>query len=133
MLDEALERHRERLAVAVDVRGGRVTTAGWTETTAVDAATAARELDRRGVATVVYTDADRDGTLEGADVETVERIARELERARLICSGGIAALTDLRALRGLEAAPLAGVIVGKALYERRFTLAEAQAAVGETD
>jgi phosphoribosylformimino-5-aminoimidazole carboxamide ribotide isomerase len=133
MLDAALERHGDRVAVAVDVRDGRVTTAGWTQTTDVDAASAARDLDRRGVATVVYTDADRDGTLEGPDVGAVARIARELERGRLICSGGIASVSDLEALRDLDAPALSGVIVGKALYERRFTLAQAREAVGEAD
>jgi phosphoribosylformimino-5-aminoimidazole carboxamide ribotide isomerase len=133
MLEAALERYGDRVAVAVDVRDGRVATAGWTETTALQAAEAARELERRGVTTVVYTDADRDGTLDGPDVDGVRRVADAMEHGRLICSGGIGTLADLEALRGLGAPELSGVIVGKALYEGRFTIAEAAAAVGETD
>jgi phosphoribosylformimino-5-aminoimidazole carboxamide ribotide isomerase len=131
LLDAALERHGDRVAVAIDVRGGRVTTEGWTETTDLAAGERARALESRGVATLVYTDADRDGTLEGPDLEGIRAVAGALEAARLICSGGIAAVRDLEDLRELGAPALEGVIVGKALYEARFTVADAAAALGE--
>jgi len=129
LLAAALERHGDRLAVAVDVRGGRVSTEAWTQTGDRDARTTVTELAGQGVSTIVYTDADRDGMLEGADLEQVRAVAAAAGRSDFVYSGGIGALADLEALAQER---IHGVIVGKALYERRFTVAEAQAALGET-
>lgn len=129
LLGTALERHRERLAVAVDVRGGRLATHGWTRTTELEGREAVRRLRDRGVKTLVYTDAERDGTLEGPDLEDVAAVAGAAGGGRLIYSGGVARLEDLERLAALDATALDGVIVGKALYEGRFTVAEAQAAL----
>jgi phosphoribosylformimino-5-aminoimidazole carboxamide ribotide isomerase len=112
----------------VDVRGGHVSTAGWTETSSVRAVEAIAELQRRGVRNFVYTDVDRDGMLGGLDVEDVARVA-EAVSGELLYSGGIGAIADLEGLAELRLPQLAGVIVGKALYERRFTVAEAKAAL----
>jgi phosphoribosylformimino-5-aminoimidazole carboxamide ribotide isomerase len=116
------------VVVSVDVRGGKIATAGWTEVSDLPAADAFRHLHDRGVASFVYTDADRDGALEGPSLDDVRAIAGAV-RGRFLYAGGIGALDDLRALRGLRQVNLAGVICGKALYERRFTIAEAQAAL----
>jgi phosphoribosylformimino-5-aminoimidazole carboxamide ribotide isomerase len=124
-LDAVLARLGERAVVSVDVRGGEVATAGWTETTGRRAEEVFPRLAERGVRSFVYSDVDRDGMLEGPDVEEVGRVA-ELVDGSLVYSGGVGDLGHLRALRGL---PLAGVIVGKALYEGRFTVAEGQAAL----
>jgi phosphoribosylformimino-5-aminoimidazole carboxamide ribotide isomerase len=133
LLAQALERHGERVAVAVDVRTGRVATHGWTETTDADPEAVVERLEREGLRTIVYTDADRDGTMDGPDLETIAGLAKAVTGARLICSGGIGDLSDLEAVAGLNAEALDGVIVGKALYEGRFTVAEARAALGEDD
>jgi phosphoribosylformimino-5-aminoimidazole carboxamide ribonucleotide (ProFAR) isomerase len=85
-------------------------------------------LQRLGVTRFVYTNIDRDGMLEGPDLEEVERIGHAI-RGRFLYSGGIGALDDLRALKGLRLLNLAGVISGKALYEGRFGVAEGQAAL----
>jgi phosphoribosylformimino-5-aminoimidazole carboxamide ribotide isomerase len=124
-LDAALAAHGERVAVAVDVREGRVAAAGWTERLEERPVAALARLGDHGVRTLVYTDVDRDGLLAGPDVDRVAELV-EASPADLVYSGGIGALDHLRALAAL---PLAGVIVGKALYERRFTVAEAQAAL----
>ena len=79
----------------------------------------------------MYTDVDRDGMLEGPDVEALGRIAAAASPARLTYSGGIGSLQDLRSLGALGTGALDEVISGKALYERRFTVAEAQAALDE--
>ena len=129
LLDAALERHRERLAVAVDVRRGRLATHGWTRTAEVDGRDAVRRLRDRGVQALVYTDAERDGTMEGPDLDDVAAVARAAQGGRLIYSGGVAHLEDLERLAALGGPALDGVIVGKALYERRFTVAEAQRAL----
>jgi phosphoribosylformimino-5-aminoimidazole carboxamide ribotide isomerase len=127
-LDEIVAAYGPRVVVSVDVRGGKIATAGWTEVTDMPAVHAIERLRDRGVASFVYTDADRDGALDGPSLEDVATIARA-ERGHFLYAGGVGALDHLRALRDLRQVNLAGVIVGKALYERRFTIAEAQAAL----
>jgi phosphoribosylformimino-5-aminoimidazole carboxamide ribotide isomerase len=128
LLDEAVSRFATRLIVSVDVRGGNVSTAGWTETTQLPAVEAIVRLQDRGVRGFVYTDADRDGMLDGPDLDDVRRIS-DAVRGRFIYSGGIGSADDLRALSALRLVNLAGAISGKALYERKFTLEEGQAAL----
>jgi phosphoribosylformimino-5-aminoimidazole carboxamide ribotide isomerase len=127
-LDEIVGAYGPRIVVSVDVRGGKIATAGWTEVTDMPAAEAFGHLHTRGVASFVYTDADRDGALEGPSLDDVRSIAGAV-RGRFLYAGGIGTLDHLRALRALRQVNLAGVISGKALYERRFTIAEAQAAL----
>jgi phosphoribosylformimino-5-aminoimidazole carboxamide ribotide isomerase len=127
-LDDVLAAYGSRVVVSVDVRGGKVATAGWTQVTDMPAADAIARLHDRGVASFVYTDADRDGALEGPSLDDVAAIAAAV-RGRFLYAGGVGELEHLRALRALRQVNLSGVIVGKALYERRFTVAEAQAAL----
>jgi phosphoribosylformimino-5-aminoimidazole carboxamide ribonucleotide (ProFAR) isomerase len=130
LLNAALDVHGpERVLVSVDVRGGRPSTAGWTETVELRTEQVLERLQRSGVRELVYTNVDRDGMLEGPDIEEVARMAA-LVSGRLLYSGGIGRLSDLERLAQLEAPSLDGVIVGKALYEGRFTVAEAHAALG---
>jgi phosphoribosylformimino-5-aminoimidazole carboxamide ribotide isomerase len=129
LLTHALKAHgRERVLVSVDVRGGHVTTAGWTHTTQLSTAAVLDGLHRRGVRELVYTNVDRDGMLEGPDLKEIDEVASAV-RGRLIYSGGIGRLADLEGLAALGRGSLEGVIVGKALYEQRFTVAQAQAAL----
>ena len=125
MLADVLALHGERIAVAVDVRDGRVSAAGWTRDTGLEPLAAIAELQERGVRALVYTNVDRDGMLDGPDPAEARRVAEAVDGA-LVWSGGIGELAHLEALARL---PLAGVIVGKALYEGRFTVAEAHAAL----
>ncbi len=125
LLEAALVQHGDAVAVAVDVRGGHVSTAGWTESTDQAPEAVIARLDAAGVGHIVYTDVDRDGMLEGPDVARVTQLA-ETVAARLIYSGGIGAAADLEALASID---LDGVIVGKALYERRFTVVAGQEAL----
>jgi phosphoribosylformimino-5-aminoimidazole carboxamide ribotide isomerase len=127
-LDEIVASFGPRVVVSVDVREGFISTSGWTQTTELPAADAIRRLHDRGVASFVYTNVDRDGRLEGPDVDEVRRVA-EAVRGRFLYSGGIGSRDDLHALAALRQVNLSGVIVGKALYERRFTVAEGQAAL----
>ena len=124
LLHAALEEWGDRVAVAVDVRGGRVSVAGWTEETDVTAEELIERLQERGAERFVHTNADRDGMLEGVDIEEVRRIA-DAVRGRFTISGGVGSLEDLRALRDAHLPSLEGVISDKALYERRFTVEEA--------
>jgi phosphoribosylformimino-5-aminoimidazole carboxamide ribotide isomerase len=131
LLEQALSEHGpERVLVSVDVRGGHVTTAGWTETTEITTESVIDSLAQRGAIALVFTNVDRDGMLQGPNLEEVRRVARAVHGS-LIYSGGISQLADLEGLAGLGEASLEGVIIGKALYERRFTVAQALVALGD--
>jgi phosphoribosylformimino-5-aminoimidazole carboxamide ribotide isomerase len=125
-LDEVLEAYETHVVVSVDVRGGHVAAAGWTETTQMPAGDVIRRLQARGVRQLVYSSIERDGMLAGVDADEVRRVA-EIVRGRFLYSGGVGTLDDLQTLADLRQVNLAGVIVGKALYEGRFTVEEGQA------
>jgi phosphoribosylformimino-5-aminoimidazole carboxamide ribotide isomerase len=128
LLEQAVWTWDRRVLVSVDVRGGRVSVDGWTAQTDERPETLVRQLGRRGVSGLIYTNVDRDGMLEGPELDEVERIARVV-RGQFLYSGGIGSLEHLRALRDLRLDTLAGVIAGKALYEGRFGVREAHDAV----
>ncbi len=128
-LDEALAAHRDRVVVSVDARNGLLATSGWTEQTEVPAEAVIEHLIDRGVRRFVYSSIERDGTLDGPDLDGARRVA-EAVRGSFVYSGGVSSLEDLRALAALRQVNLSGVIVGKALYEGRFTVGDAQAALG---
>ncbi len=127
VLDEALARHGDRIVVSVDTRNGRLATDGWTEQTDVPADAVIERLGHRGVRKFVYSSIERDGMLAGPDLEAAQRVA-DAVKGTFIYSGGISSLDDLRALASLRQVNLAGVIVGKALYEGKFTVKEGIAA-----
>jgi phosphoribosylformimino-5-aminoimidazole carboxamide ribotide isomerase len=127
-LDEAVARFGERLAVSVDARNGLLAAAGWTEQTDLPVESVVERLGRRGVHRFIYSSIERDGTLSGPDLEGVRRLARAV-RGSFIYSGGISSLEDIGALAALRQVNLSGVIIGKALYEGRFTVTEAQQAL----
>jgi phosphoribosylformimino-5-aminoimidazole carboxamide ribonucleotide (ProFAR) isomerase len=128
LLEEALTAFTSRLLVGVDVRGGMVSVSGWTRETQMRGEDAIRHMQQRGVTRFAYTNVDRDGMLEGPDLDEVRRVGGAV-RGRFLYSGGIGSLADLEALRDLRLVNLAGVISGKALYEGRFGVAEGQAAL----
>ena len=132
LLDEALSAFTSRILVGVDVRGGQVAVAGWTRETQMRGDAAIRRLQAHGATRFVYTNVDRDGMLEGPDLDEVARVS-EAVRGRFLYSGGIASIEDLRALRRLRLVNLAGVISGKALYEGRFRVREGQAVLDGGD
>jgi phosphoribosylformimino-5-aminoimidazole carboxamide ribotide isomerase len=130
LLASALERHDERVVVSVDARDGRVALAGWLESSDRDVADAVAELGERGVARFLCTAIEVDGTMEGPALAELARIAAGTG-AKVIASGGVGSLDHLRALaaEGGSYPNLEGAIVGRALYERRFTVREALAAL----
>lgn len=121
LVREACARFPGRIVCAIDARGGEVAIAGWEQGTGLPAVEVARRVKGAGVTLVEYTDVARDGMFTGVDAEGAARLAREAGVA-VVASGGVASLDDVRACR---AAGVAGVIVGKALYEERIDLAEA--------
>lgn len=127
LLDRVVGEHPGRVVVSLDVRHGMLAGAGWTEETKIEAEVAAEGLGDRGVRQFVYSSIDRDGMLAGPDVEGVRRIGAALSKGTFIYSGGVSSLQDLQRLGALALANLTGVVVGKALYEGRFTVGEGQA------
>lgn len=126
LVERLLARHGpDRLAVGIDAKDDRVAVRGWTEVFDLTAGELARRVRAQGARTVIYTDVARDGMLAGPDVAGARALGRG-NGLDVIVSGGVASLDDLRAVR---AAGLAGAIVGRALYEGRFTLEEAFACI----
>ncbi len=131
-LDEVLAEHGERVVVSVDARDGKVALAGWTEAGEEGVVETVAELSSRGVARFLCTAIEVDGTMEGPALGELSRIAAATA-GRVIASGGVGSLSDLKAL-AREAAPnVEGVIVGRALYEHRFTVAEGKEALTVRD
>ena len=127
-LDAALVAHGERLVVSIDTRGGKVSLAGWTETSDVDAPAAVAKLSQRGVQRFLCTAIEVDGTMEGPDIRQLNQIAASTS-AQVIASGGVGEISHLEELARETAPNIEGAIVGRALYERKFTVAEGIAAL----
>ena len=128
LVEEALSRHPGQVIVGLDARRGRVATRGWNQLESLEALPFARDLARRGVDRIVYTDIGKDGTLQGPNLEAIGQMARE-SGLKVIASGGVSSLQDLSRLNSLKSSGVEGVIVGKALYEGRFSLEAALSAV----
>ncbi len=125
LLSAALDRFgEEKVVVAVDAREGSVTTRGWTRPTGIPVVQAAARLEALGVRELLYTDVSRDGMLSGPDLVTLRRLVEETG-VRVVASGGVSSLDDLKSLAALNLPRLSGVIVGKALYEGKFTVSDA--------
>ncbi|MEF8782843.1 MAG: 1-(5-phosphoribosyl)-5-[(5-phosphoribosylamino)methylideneamino]imidazole-4-carboxamide isomerase [Haloarculaceae archaeon] len=117
--------HPESVMVSLDAKGGEVVVSGWTEGTGLDPAEAATRYEELGAGAILFTDVDVEGQLEGVRSTPVERVVEAVD-IPVVASGGVASVEDIRALK---AAGAAAVVVGTALYEGEFTLAEAQQAV----
>lgn len=127
LLEAACARFGDRVAVAIDARGGVVVTHGWVAATAERAVSAATRVARAGARRIIYTDTNRDGMLAGPDLAAFEEVLRAVD-IPVIASGGVASVDDVRRFRALEPAGLEGVIVGRALYEGRMHLEDLIAA-----
>ena len=128
LIGRLVDRHADGMAVAVDARNGLVASHGWTETSAVTAADLARELAIAGVPTIIYTNVSIDGTLQGVDLVSTEAVARAFG-GDLIYSGGVGGIEDVRAVARLRHRGVRGIIIGRALYLGRFSLADAMTAM----
>ena len=124
----AVSRWGQAVAVAIDARDGKVAVKGWNEVTATDALELAATVESWGVVRVQFTDTRRDGTLIGPNIEAIEALGRRTG-LRLTAAGGVSETADLVRLRPLEAFGVDEVIVGKAIYEGRVTIAAARAAL----
>ncbi len=125
VVQEALRLWPEAVAVAIDARNGKVAVAGWNEITTVDVVDLAGRVKEWGVPRIQYTDVVRDGTLVGPNLAGIEQVARATG-LRITAAGGVSTLDDLGPLLALAPLGVDEVVVGKALYESRFTLEKAR-------
>lgn len=126
LVRDAAGRFPGRIVVGIDARGGRVAVEGWVETAETTAVELARRFEDAGVAAIIYTDIDRDGALVGVNVDATAGLARAVS-IPVIASGGVAGIADIHAVRA--SGVIAGVVVGRALYDGRLAPAEALAAL----
>jgi len=122
-LDCLVKEFGSSIAVGIDARDGLVQVKGWLETTDVRAVDLAAKVEAMGVRTLIVTDTATDGMLGGVNVSAVQAVCGRVS-GDVIASGGVSSAADVRSLRGLECPNLVGVIVGKALYDGKVTLAE---------
>ncbi len=126
LVREACKEFPEKIAVGIDARGGMVAIEGWAETSTTSAMELARMFEFAGVTAIIYTDIDRDGVLQGLNLEATEELARTVS-IPVIASGGLASIDDVRKLMREEYSILEGAISGRALYDGRLDAKEALA------
>jgi len=123
-LESALRRFRDNIVVGIDACEGLVRTKGWLVATKTKALDLAKEVEALGVRTINYTDISKDGMLAGPNIDSVAELL-QATKLDIVLSGGISSVDDIRRLKKLPGRGLAGVIIGRALYESRIDLAEA--------
>ena len=120
-----------QVMVGLDARAGRVMVEGWARGTDIDATELAKRFEGEGVSAIVYTDIERDGMLQGVNVQATEQLARAISTP-VIASGGVTDLGDIERLCEVAEAGIAGVVIGRALYQGDIDLADARQLVGDT-
>ena len=125
---EALRQFAGHIAIGLDARDGYVATEGWLESSHMQAEEVAKRLADEGARTFIFTDISKDGTLTGPNLEATARLAAAIDQ-EVIASGGVSTLDDVRQVCRLFSQGVRGVIIGKALYQERFSLKEAMQAV----
>ena len=120
---EAVRRHPSAIVVGIDAREGKVALRGWVDQTATTAAALARRMKELGVERVIYTDVARDGMLSGVNYRETENLCRDAG-IKVIASGGVSSAEDVRALWERRACGIEGVILGRALYDRKLDFAK---------
>lgn len=130
LLRELLNNHGERIVVGIDARNGKVAVNGWQKDTMVDATELALKMEEYGLKEIIYTDINRDGTQMGPNIESIQKMAAATDLS-IIVAGGITRAADLQELKKLPTGKIRGVIIGKALYSGKLTIADALAAVSD--
>lgn len=130
LVSEICQAFPGQIAIGIDARNGRVATRGWLETSSILATDLARRMEGAGAAAIIYTDIQRDGTLQGVNREALRELAQSIS-IPAIASGGVGRLSDLLSLLALEPLGVKGVIVGRAIYTGDLDLEEAIRAVGD--
>ena len=112
-----------QIVVGIDARNGMVATHGWVKESNVSAIELGKKFEDAGVCAIIYTDINRDGTLEGVDVAGTKKLAESLT-IPVIASGGVASIDDIKQLKAIEASGVNGAIVGRALYDKKIDVKE---------
>jgi len=123
-LIESCMRFPQNIAIGIDTKMGKVAVKGWTDVMELDIKSILSDLKAYGVSLVIHTNVDRDGTMEGANLDSVREFV-ESSPIPVVASGGIASIEDIEKLSSLEALGLIGVILGKSIYTGRINLKEA--------
>lgn len=124
LVAESCRRYPGRVMAGIDAKKGKVAIKGWTAVTEKNALDLARELGDLGILEIIYTDISRDGTLEGPNLPALAEMA-QVSGLKVIASGGISSLEDLRQIKNLNIPQISGIIIGKALYDQRVDLVQA--------
>jgi phosphoribosylformimino-5-aminoimidazole carboxamide ribotide isomerase len=124
-LKRVCARYGERIVVSLDARGDELASHGWTVGAGVPVIDAVRTFEEAGASMLIYTDVGRDGTMSGPNVDGVSRVALETSLP-VVASGGVSSLEDVRVVARLYPDGVRGAIVGRALYEHKFSVVEAQ-------
>ena len=124
-IKNVLDSFAEKIVISIDAKDGIAATHGWSNISGIKADELVRKLEFFGLKLLIYTDISRDGMLAGPNIEAIKTILRVRDKILVISSGGISSLKDLLELKKLEAEGLFGVIIGKALYEKKIDLKEA--------
>lgn len=123
-LREALTEFRDKIIVGIDAKDGYIATDGWTRVTGTKAVDLAKQVQEFGGRSVIYTDIAKDGGLQGPNLAEIRTVS-EAVNLDVIASGGVGSLEDLENLKKLKRPNITGVIIGKAIYEKKFTLKDA--------
>ncbi len=124
LVKEACIQYKDRIVVGIDAKDGIVAVDGWEASGNVKAVVLAREMAKAGVERIIYTDISRDGTMEGVNVKSTAELARD-SGVKVIASGGVKSIDDIKALLPYEKDGIEGVIVGKSIYSGTLDLSEA--------
>ena len=121
LVQQAVDAYGDKIAVGIDAKKGMVATEGWTEDSQMDFIDLAKAMEKMGVATIIYTDIGRDGTLSGPDVQGLDRLNKAV-RCNVIASGGVTTITDILVMKDKK---MYGTICGKCIYKKTLDLREA--------
>ena len=121
LVQQAVDAYGDKIAVGIDAKQGMVATEGWTEDSKMDFIDLAKSMEKMGVATIIYTDIGRDGTLSGPDVQGLDRLNKAVS-CNVIASGGVTTITDILVMKDKK---MYGTICGKCIYKKTLDLREA--------
>ena len=121
LVQQAVDAYGDKIAVGIDAKHGMVATEGWTEDSKMDFIDLAKAMEKMGVATIIYTDIGRDGTLSGPDVQGLDRLNKAIS-CNVIASGGVTTITDILVMKDKK---MYGTICGKCIYKKTLDLREA--------
>ncbi len=121
LVQQAVDTYGDKIAVGIDAKQGMVATEGWTEDSQMDFIDLAKAMEKMGVATIIYTDIGRDGTLSGPDVQGLDRLNKAVS-CNVIASGGVTTITDILVMKDKK---MYGTICGKCIYKKTLDLREA--------